>query len=165
MVETLKTAKKFRPKGSWGYYHFPYCFTNGTERQCAKAVRDENDSLMEIHELSDNLYPSVYLKSCFKEEEHVRYIETSMVEAVRIKDKCASDKKIWTYFWYKFSDTQTFIPREDLVKSLTAIVKYDIHGIILWGASADVDSASGCEEVYEYIDHTFGPILRALFKF
>lgn len=46
MEETLKTAKQLRPKASWGYYGFPYCY-NETPRQqgsnCDGRTVKEND--------------------------------------------------------------------------------------------------------------------------
>lgn len=43
MEETLKLAKTLRPHAAWGYYHYPYCFNNGKQKQCSKQVLDEND--------------------------------------------------------------------------------------------------------------------------
>lgn len=46
MEETLKMAKKLRPKATWGYYGYPYCF-NQTPGQptahCNRQTMVEND--------------------------------------------------------------------------------------------------------------------------
>jgi len=46
MEETLKTAKKLRPKATWGYYGYPHCF-NYTPGQrtahCSRQTMEEND--------------------------------------------------------------------------------------------------------------------------
>lgn len=47
MEETLKTAKKLRPKSTWGYYGYPHCF-NQTPGQrnvhCNRQTMAENDA-------------------------------------------------------------------------------------------------------------------------
>ncbi|CAG9767753.1 unnamed protein product [Ceutorhynchus assimilis] len=157
MEETLKLAKELRPKSLWGYYHFPYCFGDGYQKECSKLVMDENDRINWLFDLSDSLYPSVYLQESYTAEQRVRYIETSLDEAIRIRNNSDSNKKIYVYYWYKYQDTGNYLSKQDLFMTLTSIASYNIDGLILWGASADVSSKSNCVQVYEYIDTVFGP--------
>ncbi|CAG9767751.1 unnamed protein product [Ceutorhynchus assimilis] len=158
--ETIKLGKSLRPNSQWGYYHYPYCFANGKTDTCHRRVMEENDRLRSLFEISDVLYPSLYLQEENTSEERARFIRASLDEAIRVKNKLQRNKKIYVYYWYKYQDSENFISKEELTSTLKIIASYNIDGLILWGANADVNTSPKCGEVYEYINNTFGPTLR-----
>ncbi|XP_019759186.2 hyaluronidase [Dendroctonus ponderosae] len=156
---TITRAKSLRPKASWGYYHYPYCFFSTTQKTCAKEVLSENDSIKWLFNISDAFFPSVYLQESYSPQERVQYIERSLAEALRLRNQLKTHKKIYVYFWYQFQDTGNYISEEQLYLPLKAIAKYNIDGMVLWGASANVNSKSKCLQLHEYVDKVFGPSL------
>ncbi|XP_066144226.1 hyaluronidase B-like isoform X2 [Euwallacea fornicatus] len=159
--ETLKLSRALRPNATWGYYHYPYCFKANDQSQCSKQVLEENDRLNWLFQQSKSLYPSVYLQEAQTPAERAQYIEASLEEALRIKRNLNDpDKKIFAYFWYKFQDTGKYLSKKDLFLPLVVLASHKIDGVILWGASADVNSRSNCLKLYQYIENTFGPTLN-----
>ncbi|KAL1502700.1 hypothetical protein ABEB36_007808 [Hypothenemus hampei] len=157
--KTLNFAKELRPFAIWGYYHYPYCFNNGLMERCDKQVIEENNQLKWLFALSDTLYPSVYLQESYTSDQRTKYLESSLDEAFRIKNQLNNELKIFIYFWYKFQDTGNYIGKEVLFPTLVLLASYRIDGIILWGASADVNSKSHCLELYNYLRSTLGPVV------
>ncbi|ERL95163.1 hypothetical protein D910_12432, partial [Dendroctonus ponderosae] len=104
-------------------------------------------------------FPSVYLQESYSPQERVQYIERSLAEALRLRNQLKTHKKIYVYFWYQFQDTGNYISEEQLYLPLKAIAKYNIDGMVLWGASANVNSKSKCLQLHEYVDKVFGPSL------
>ncbi|XP_050314874.1 hyaluronidase Tab y 2.0101-like isoform X2 [Anthonomus grandis grandis] len=157
MEESLNLAKELRPNGLWGYYHYPYSYTNGSEESVSKQVQIENDRISWLWKDSDVFYPSVYMRTTQSLEHQIKFVETTLDEVFRIKKSFNTEAKVYVYVTYMYIDTKTYIPQEYMRAILTAVAGYDIEGVILWGASNDVSGISKCKLLYNYIDNVFGP--------
>ncbi|XP_044742020.1 hyaluronidase-like [Chrysoperla carnea] len=165
MDSTINLAKKMRPKASWGYYAYPYCFNmNGKlEENCPNPVPKENDKTIWLFESSDTFYPSLY----FNEKKltpngRQQLIRGRITEAQRIADNIATPKFIIPYFWYKYQDTGAFLTQEDIYLSLTQLKKSGVNGVIFWGSSNDVNTKAKCQELHDYVEQTLGPIINEI---
>ncbi|CAG9833995.1 unnamed protein product [Diabrotica balteata] len=163
MARTLILAQKVRPKATWGYYAYPYCFNmspNNMKSLCPSEVRVENDRLKWLFQLSDNYYPSIYIgNSSLSAPQKVQMIEGRIEESHRIMKSLNIRKNIIIYFWYKYQDTNKFLNKSDVFNIFTVLASANIDGVILWGSSNDVNTRSKCVELYNYIDDILGPAL------
>ncbi|KAF7270467.1 hyaluronidase A-like [Rhynchophorus ferrugineus] len=162
MEETLRVAKELRPHASWGYYAYPYCYNlapNSMQRQCSKQVKQENDKIVWLFSTSDNMYPSVYLQESHTTEQSVQKIEGRLDEAIRIRKNIKRNKNIYVYYWYKYQDSNNFLSQQNLFATLTVLASYEIEGVVMWGASADVNSKTNCLKLYDYVDNVLGPMI------
>ncbi|XP_030755052.1 hyaluronidase A-like isoform X1 [Sitophilus oryzae] len=162
MEETLRTAKELRPNATWGYYAYPYCFNfspGSMQKECSKQVQQENDNTKWLFEMSDNFYPSVYLQESQTLDQAVQRLEGRLDEAVRIRDSMKSRKNIYVYYWYKYQDSMKYVSQQNLFTTLTVLASYDIDGVVMWGASADVNSKANCLRLYDYVDKVLGPMI------
>ncbi|XP_050292851.1 hyaluronidase B-like [Anthonomus grandis grandis] len=162
LEESLILAKKLRPNGKWGYYHYPYSYTDGSQDSVSQEVQSENDSLDWLWKASDAFYPSVYVRNWQSLEYQVKFIETTLEEVFRVKKKFNNDAGVFVYLTYIYGDSNTFIPKENMSAILATLARYDVDGVILWGASADVCSRDKCNQLYEYIDNVFGPSMISI---
>lgn len=90
MAGTLQLGQVLRPRGLWGYYRFPDCYSydflspNYTG-QCSQSIRDQNDQLGWLWNQSYALYPSIYLPAALmgtgKSQMYVRHL---VQEAFRV---------------------------------------------------------------------------------
>ncbi|KAJ8916657.1 hypothetical protein NQ315_000302 [Exocentrus adspersus] len=160
MEDTLLLAKYLRPNASWGYYAYPYCFNmspSNMNRNCPKEVTQENDRTKWLFELSDNLYPSIYLGNLrLTANNKVEMVEGRIKEARRVVQ---NGTKIIPYFWYKYHDTKQFVSKDDVFNVFTVLSTSVIDGVVLWGSSLDVNTKSKCLHLFQYIDDVLGPLL------
>ncbi|XP_023950443.2 putative uncharacterized protein DDB_G0282133 [Bicyclus anynana] len=159
METTLYTAKQMRPKAAWGYYGFPYCFNmdkNNRNEQCAKYVNAENDRIYWLWAESTALYPSLYSESCLTTSELEKLVSGRLTEANRVK---GSDDLVLPYFALTYRDGP-FIKESDVVATFNVLQKKNASGIVIWGASNDVNTADKCNHLYEYVETIFGPIAQ-----
>lgn len=109
--ETLILVKQLRPNATWGYYAYPYCFNmspKNLQQDCPAEVQNENDRIKWMFNISDNLYPSLYLsENRLNAAEKIQMIEGRIKEAFRI----SNNQQILPYFWYKYQDTKTFVSK------------------------------------------------------
>ncbi|CAH1118722.1 unnamed protein product [Phaedon cochleariae] len=166
MEETLFLAKLMRPNATWGYYGYPYCFNmspNNMRGGCPKEVVEENNRLEWLFELTDNLYPSIYLENIrLNESDRVKLIEGRIEESHRVIKRMnkKENTNIVPYFWYKYHDTHEFLSKNDLFNAFTVLASSDINGLVIWGSSNDVNTKKKCIDDYQYIDNILGPLLQ-----
>ncbi|XP_057663715.1 hyaluronidase B-like isoform X3 [Diorhabda carinulata] len=181
MAQTLLIAKRSRPKATWGYYAYPYCFNmspNNMKQTCPPEVVAENGryirsnrkstfkrlrakrKLKWLFQLTDNFYPSVYIgNSSYSMVDKIKMVKGRINESIRIRNSLNVRKNIILYFWFKYQDTNKFLSKEDLLNLFTVISKSNIDGVVIWGSSNDVNTKQKCLELHQYIDDVLGPIL------
>ncbi|CAH0549075.1 unnamed protein product [Brassicogethes aeneus] len=164
MEDTLALVKKLRPKASWGYYAYPYCFNMNSNKQpeCPANVVLENNNIKWLFESQDNFYPSIYMGDLhMSAKDKVQMITGRMVEANRVRNMVKNRKhpKILPYYWYKYHDTNGFLSKDDVFNTLAVLGSSNIDGLILWGSSNDVNTKKKCYALYDYIQDTLGPSL------
>ncbi|CAH2251802.1 jg13782 [Pararge aegeria aegeria] len=159
MEKTLSTAKQMRPKAVWGYYGFPYCFNmegKNIVEHCSKDIKAENDRTYWLWAESTALYPSVYTKSSNSTSEIEKLVRGRLTEANRLKK--AGDLVI-PYFGITYRNGG-FTKEKDVIAVLEILQKKNASGLIVWGASANVDTVDKCKQLYNYVNSKFGPIAK-----
>lgn len=168
LEETLKTAKKLRPYGKWGYYGYPLCFNMSPSqltKECGTKTVIENDRLSWLFSKMDVLVPSVYLPSRLSLQQQKDLIEGRINESLRIASNLANRPKILPYYWFKFYDKKnSFLTLEDLDETFQKIFDLGADGIIIWGSSWDLHNKPQCEYFEQYLDNVLGPAVRKLLK-
>nr|QTY40918.1 venom polypeptide precursor [Doratifera vulnerans] len=163
MEATLVMAKKLRPRAVWGYYGFPYCFNmvpSHMEESCANGIEEENDNIGWLWSKSVGLYPSVYTKR-IRPKKQAELIRGRITEANRVK---APGTIVVPYFWFKYLDGG-FLSEHDMNMSLKTLYDANVDGIIIWGSSADVNTADKCLELQDYLEQILGPAIARYTKF
>ncbi|XP_012274527.1 hyaluronidase-like [Orussus abietinus] len=166
MEETLRVAKNFRPKATWGYYAYPYCFNltpyePGT--RCDPQALKENDKMSWLFDHQQALYSSLYLRSTLKTSEKVGLISGRVKEALRVSRRSKSKPIVIPYFWYKYQDKRdVFLDMENIDNGLREIENLGANGVIIWGSSNDLNNRTKCQDFRDYLNNVLGPIAKRL---
>nr|XP_034826542.1 hyaluronidase A-like [Maniola hyperantus] len=158
MQTTLSIAKQMRPNAIWGYYAYPYCFNiaNNAMENCSDLVKGENDKIYWLWAESTALYPSVYSSVNLSTSQLAALVRGRITEANRVKK---AGSLVLPYFWYRYRDGG-FMSEVDLTAVLEALNKTNASGLIMWGSSSDVNTLDKCNELYNYVENTLGPIIK-----
>ncbi|XP_046748178.1 hyaluronidase B-like [Diprion similis] len=166
MEDTLRLARTLRPKASWGYYTYPYCF-NLTPKvptvDCSPKIYKENNRLSWLFNLQNVLLPSVYLRTSLRHKERMELITGRLTEAIRISNmfKQTAKKPVMPYFWYKYQDSNNdFLTNDDVYDGFKTIKSLGGDGIVIWGSSNDLNTKLKCQAFKDYLNETLGPIAR-----
>ncbi|XP_054267057.1 hyaluronidase Tab y 2.0101-like [Macrosteles quadrilineatus] len=167
LLETLRLAKALRPRARWGYYGFPFCFNNkqtitGT-MPCSHEVIPENNRIHWLFEESSALYPSTYLRTDdMSENSNYHYITSRVNEAIRMSKVSPKKNPVYVYIWSKYQDANRFISKEDLYNSVALPRQLGADGVIVWGATKDVNTAHKCSAMLDYLQTHLGPTVKHL---
>ncbi|XP_046624557.1 hyaluronidase B-like isoform X1 [Neodiprion virginianus] len=166
MEDTLRLARTLRPKASWSYYAYPYCFNltpNVPTVGCDPKVYQENNRLSWMFNLQNVLLPSVYLQASLRHKERMELITGRVTEAIRISNRSKQNAKkpVIAYFWYKYQDSRNeFLTNDDVHDGFKTIKSLGGDGIVIWGSSGDLDTRLKCQAFKDYLNETLGPIAR-----
>ncbi|KAL6259874.1 hypothetical protein P5V15_009784 [Pogonomyrmex californicus] len=166
MEETLKAAKKLRPRAAWGYYGYPHCF-NQTPGQrtahCNRQAMVENDEMSWLFTLVDAHLPSVYLRQEIREEDRVGFVKGRVSEALRMAAKSPSKQQTLPYYWFKYQDRREyFLSEKDTENAFNTIFNLGADGLIIWGSSEDTDTEQKCKDLLRYVKETLAPMIKRL---
>ncbi|KAL0123122.1 hypothetical protein PUN28_007629 [Cardiocondyla obscurior] len=166
MEETLKFAKKLRPKATWGYYGYPHCF-NQTPGQrtahCNRQTMVENDGMSWLFTLENVHLPSVYLRKKIKEEDRVGFVKSRVSEALRVARRISFEQRTLPYFWFKYQDQRdNFLSKKDTENAFNTIASLGTDGLIIWGSSEDTNTEQKCKNLLKYANETLGPEIRRI---
>eukprot|EP00058_Branchiostoma_floridae_P028473 XP_002613964.1 hypothetical protein BRAFLDRAFT_67473 [Branchiostoma floridae] len=172
MEETLDLVKSLRPGGFWGFYLFPDSYNSpgsirsrkGKTYGCPQKVKDQNDRLDWLWEGSTGLYPSVYVTYMFKNMVNTeQFVRGRVSEAFRVMDsRQGQDIPIYPYMWLRYREEIEYITQADLVHSIGEIAGLGSAGVVIWGASFDVNSKAKCLKLEEYVRTVFGPYAKKI---
>ncbi|CAH1239948.1 HYAL1 [Branchiostoma lanceolatum] len=172
MEETLTLAKSLRPGGFWGFYLFPDSYNSpgsirsrkGKTYGCPQKIKDQNDRLAWMWEGSTGLYPSVYVTYMFKNMVNTeQFVRGRVTEAFRVMEsRQGQDIPIYPYMWLRYREEIEYITQADLVHSIGEIAGLGSAGVVIWGASFDVNSKEKCLKLEEYVRTVFGPYARKI---
>ncbi|KAF6203451.1 hypothetical protein GE061_001782 [Apolygus lucorum] len=169
LLSTLKLAKRLRPDASWGYYGYPFCFNftpNNYRETCSTQVQQDNDNTGWLFDEMTAYYPSLYLRerelTAYQRKRFVRgrLAETTRLVDVRIRNGTARPPLVFPYVWFKYHDTRNFMTPEDMLHVLSAPAQAGARGVVIWGASRDVNSREKCEALVDYVDKVLGPAVQ-----
>ncbi|CAH0391897.1 unnamed protein product [Bemisia tabaci] len=158
MAATLKSARRLRPQGKWGYYSFPLCFNfspHNPRAKCKPSAMKENDRLDWLYSGSGALYPSLYYKKKdMTSETRADFMTGRVVEAVRM----ARGSPVIPYTCLKYYDQNNeFVTKVDFHNTLKVPRKHGAAGIIIWGASRDVNTEKKCRQMLDFLETVVGP--------
>lgn len=97
MEETLKLGRKMRPNGLWGFYGFPSCYNQYSDKtrnytgECPAVELQRNDKLSWLWNVSSALYPDIYLSLELRDvgREVLLYVHHRILEAMRASAQVA----------------------------------------------------------------------------
>lgn len=141
MLDTLQLAKQLRPNAQWGYYGLPFCF-NGkgdTVETCGRNIQIENDSTQWLYDASNVIYPSVYMSTQIAPANRVKMVRGRVQEAQRLR-RYGEAQKVIAYYRYVLSDSREYLNEADTFAAFNAMKQMGADGVILWGASNDLNS-------------------------
>ncbi|XP_025412486.1 hyaluronidase-like isoform X2 [Sipha flava] len=168
LKRTLHIAKSLRPYAYWGYYGYPFCFNytpKNDQAKCSPNVIKNNEKSKWLFEESTAIYPSLYFKyENMNSEKRAKFMQGRMTEAGRVAKMSDSRKFIYPYTWLKYYDTKQFVEKDDLMNSFLIPKKNDASGVIIWGASNDVNSERKCKAMHNYLTGVLGPTLKSFYK-
>lgn len=139
MRQTLRLAERLRPRATWGYYGLPFCF-NGRGKsldRCADNIRQENDGTQWLYDASQVIYPSVYLSEAVEPAHRGRMVAGRVQEAKRLAH---SGQPVIVYHRYVYTDSRRLLSEADTLAAFHAMRDTGADGVILWGASRDLNS-------------------------
>ncbi|GMS97066.1 hypothetical protein PENTCL1PPCAC_19241, partial [Pristionchus entomophagus] len=167
LVETLRLARRLRPRAMWGYYGFPYCNydagTNG-ESSCSDKFRKYNDQMNWLYAEQTGLFPSIYISSGSTTDLNMLYIRAVLAETKRVQTNQASKMPIYAYTKIEYNPYNTAAPfysKRDLCNSLRQLTDIGAEGALLWSTDKDLD-AGRCGRIAEHLGKTSGPYLDAV---
>lgn len=141
MLETLQLAKQLRPMARWGYYGLPFCFNGKGDHleTCGKNIQIENDGTQWLYDASQVIFPSVYMSEQILPQNRVKMVRGRVQEAQRLR-RFGVDQKVIAYHRYVLSDSREFLSESDTWAMFNAMKQLGADGVILWGASNDLNS-------------------------
>ncbi|CAH1263425.1 HYAL1 [Branchiostoma lanceolatum] len=174
MGKTLSLVKTLRPGGFWGFYLFPDCYNSpseiqlrqGTSYDCTKEVKSDNDQLQWLWEDSTGLYPNIYLTGIFNTQpSSEQYVRARVAETFRVMDSRQSSAiPVYPYVRLRYRDSMECLTKANLVSSIQEAAGQGSAGVVIWGASADVNSKENCLSLRDYVTTTFGPFAKEMMK-
>ncbi|CAH2098513.1 unnamed protein product [Euphydryas editha] len=156
MQTALSLANQMRPKASWGYYGFPYCFN----KACSPVVLAEDDLSYWMWAESSALYPSVYSNRNLTTSQLSSLVRSLVREANRVK---RYDATVLPYYWFSYRDGG-YMKEKDLEVVLKSFHESNASGFIIWGSSNDVNTLNKCKNLYSYVETVLGPTIAKHIK-
>ncbi|GMR50275.1 hypothetical protein PMAYCL1PPCAC_20470, partial [Pristionchus mayeri] len=167
LVETLRLARKLRPRAKWGYYGFPYCNYDAGENgeyACSDQFRKYNDQMRWLYAEQTGLFPSIYISSGSVPDVNMLYIHAILAETKRIQRSSATKLSIYAYTkieYNPYDKSAPFYTKRDLCNSLRQLTDIGAEGALLWSTDKDLD-AGRCSRIAENIGKTSGPYIDAI---
>ncbi|XP_056384324.1 hyaluronidase-1-like [Hyla sarda] len=169
MTATLKLGRKQRPQGIWGFYGFPECYNfeykNSSQNYSGRCPEEEvqrNSDISWLWNISQALYPHIYLDKDLKGSEYVRpFVRHRLEEAIRVsKLRRGTDLPVLPYARIVYTYGMDFLTKEDLIQTIGQSAVLGASGVILWGNSDYSSSKNSCLAVQSYVDDTLGKYLK-----
>lgn len=172
-LETIKTAKAYRPKAKWGYYDWPQAYQNGEYgKPDPNPARQHNDEWKWLFDEMDVLCPSIYewkvrvpegkpgfnAKTEWTPAQQKAYHLTNLREAKRL----ANGRPVLPYVCSRYHDTAgkfaNAMTDEAAVDEMIQALKAEgVDGIIFWGSFNDQTTVN---EIQGWVDDCFTPLMK-----
>ncbi|XP_029108222.1 hyaluronidase-1 isoform X2 [Scleropages formosus] len=166
MEDTLKLGRALRPGGLWGFYGFPCCYNyqyrNGSANYsgaCPLLEQRRNDQLAWLWNVSDALYPDIYLEVSLRGQGGavLRYVRHRVLEAMRAAGHVSPvPPPVLPYARIAYTYSLDFLSEEDLVHTVGESAALGAAGVVLWGDANYSKSQATCLSVKSYIDGILG---------
>ncbi|XP_073447558.1 hyaluronidase-2-like [Aquarana catesbeiana] len=165
LVDTLRYAKKLRPRQLWGYYLLPDCYNydywtnwNSYDGKCPDAEMVRNDHLWWLWKESTALYPSIYLgfalRSSVKGHEYVHY---RVKEAMRIAPQHRSySLPVFVYTRPTYRENNKLLSQMDLISTIGESAAQGAAGVIFWGDTGYGMNEETCLKITSFLEEDLG---------
>ncbi|KAL6736388.1 hypothetical protein Aduo_006748 [Ancylostoma duodenale] len=174
-VETIKLARRLRPKAKWGYYDYPFCnykLQNPEgDYECSTKARSFNDQMFFIWNVTGALFPSIYLNGERSPTQNFRFIQALLLETKRVASCVAGEqnRRVNIYAYSKFEydpykNFTSFYGKEDLCNTIKQAADLGTDGVVLWSTSKQLRDR--CSLIADFMTKDFGHyILNTLDQF
>ncbi|WKX97783.1 hypothetical protein Q1695_013452 [Nippostrongylus brasiliensis] len=161
-VQTLKKAKKLRPKALWGYYIYPFCDAKAGDDEhsysCSAEAQKFNDDLDFLYKESTALFPSIYLNGTTDVMRNLRHTQAVLNETRRIANKQTPSTKFFVYTKIEYDPVEkphAYYNEDDLCSSLVQSSAYGANGMVVWSSSKNM--INRCSSIADYVKEKLGP--------
>ncbi|KAF8372136.1 chhy-1 [Pristionchus pacificus] len=168
LVETLRLARRLRPRAKWGYYGFPYCNYDAgqnAESTCSQQFQKHNDQMNWLYVEQTGLFPSIYISGGAQPDLNMLYIHAILAETKRMqRANLVSKLPIYAYTkieYNPYNPTAAFYNKRDLCNSLRQLTDIGAEGALLWSTDKDLDAAR-CGRIAENLGKISGPYMDAV---
>ncbi|VDM59887.1 unnamed protein product [Angiostrongylus costaricensis] len=165
IVETMKTAKRMRPKALWGIYGIPFCNYNAGEKDgdysCSARYKGFNEKEIKVN-------GNIIREEKSKVRLEKAYIEAILMESLRLVKKYNPSLLVYPYskfeydplkkldsFYSSFCSKFILLFQSDRCSTIDQPADLGIDGLILWSSSANMTKR--CEKIKDYIETDLGP--------
>ncbi|XP_035696340.1 hyaluronidase-1-like [Branchiostoma floridae] len=164
--ETILLARKLRPKGLWGYYHFPACYNDRKRKHttgyiCPEEEKEFNNQIQWLFRDSTVIYPSIYLTHRFAStEDSQRLVYFRIKEAFRMAaSRTEQNVPVYAYTRFSYVDTGEYLTKADLMNTIGQTANLGADGIVIWGSDQDTKTKEKCLRLQSYLRTTLGPFI------
>ncbi|CAD5218249.1 unnamed protein product [Bursaphelenchus okinawaensis] len=163
LVETIKLAKKLRPKAKWGFWEYPLCdYRAGYENlHCLDYYNDFNDQLSYIADHSDAIYPHIYYYEEEASEGQLHHAYARMKQTTDYIAKYNPNATVIPYIKIEYAPDESGIPKFYSKPALCASIKYPMElgaeAVLVWGGSWKMKER--CQGFEEYLNSTVKPFV------
>lgn len=95
-----------------------------------------------LYDASQIIFPSVYMSEQILPNNRPRMVRGRIRESQRLaaKNPSAAKPQVIAYHRYVFTDTGRYLSEADTLAAVTALKSTGADGLVLWGASRDLNS-------------------------
>ncbi|XP_070767220.1 hyaluronidase-1 [Enoplosus armatus] len=167
MMETLREAKRLRPKALWGVSPYPSCYNGNPAQtmlanytnQCPAAEMALNDELLWLWKRCSALYPLLTLEKLQGGTSGARlYFPSQIREALRVSSLTgtAFDLPVFPLVKSVYASTNTFLSLADLVSTIGESAAMGTAGVVIWERS-ETKTERECQDLAEFVRKVLGP--------
>ncbi|KAF0036798.1 hypothetical protein F2P81_012110 [Scophthalmus maximus] len=167
MMETLREAKKLRPKALWGVSPYPSCYNGDPAQtllanysgQCPAAEMALNDELLWLWKRCSALYPLLTLEKLQGGTSGARLYSSSQIrEALRVSSLTGMtfDLPVIPLVKSVYTSTNTFLSQTDLVNTIGESAALGTAGVVIWQRS-ETKTERECQDLGEFVRQVLGP--------
>ncbi|XP_073447560.1 hyaluronidase-2-like [Aquarana catesbeiana] len=165
LVETLRYAKKLRPRQLWGYYLLPDCYNydywtnwNNYTGECPYVEMARNDNISWLGNESTALYPSIYLDFALRSSVNGRkYVHYRVKEAMRMAPQYRSySLPVFVYTRPTYRENNNLLSQMDLISTVGESAAQGAAGVIFWGDAGYAKNKQTCQNMTSYLKEELG---------
>ncbi|CAL8368918.1 unnamed protein product [Lota lota] len=167
LTETLREARRLRPKALWGVSPYPTCYTlepsqtllaNNTGG-CPAQEMELNDQLQWLWKRSSALYPFLSLEKLQGGTSGARLLLSNQIrEALRVASMSGTtyDLPVFPLVKSTYTSTNTFLSQADLLHTIGESAALGAAGVVIWERE-DTKTERECGDLAEFTRQVLGP--------
>ncbi|XP_077307189.1 hyaluronidase-2-like [Lithobates pipiens] len=165
LVDTLRYAKKLRPRQLWGYYSLPDCHNydystkwNNYTGKCPYVEMARNDQLWWLWKESTALYPSIYLDFALRSSVNgCKFVHYRVKEAMRTASQHRHySLPVFVYTRPTYKANNNLLSQMDLISTIGESAAQGAAGVIFWGDTGYGTNEETCHSIKSYLEEDLG---------